>query len=102
MKSQDQPGAHRMSLTYDVDPADPRAPSQEEWERMAPSERDRALGLLPSEALDPLEQLTRDHHKVKASVRQTLTGFFCRERRRAFVAGDLNVYYPGEPCFAPA
>jgi chromosome segregation ATPase len=39
-----------LSTGYIFDPADPRAPSTEQWVQMSPVDRDRAIALLPSEA----------------------------------------------------
>jgi hypothetical protein len=39
----------RHPHNYIFDPADPREPSDEQWEAMTPEERERALAMLPSE-----------------------------------------------------
>jgi hypothetical protein len=39
----------RLPEGYQIDPADPRAPSQEVWDRMSPEERARVVAMLPSE-----------------------------------------------------
>ncbi|MEP7120031.1 MAG: hypothetical protein ABJE95_03935 [Byssovorax sp.] len=38
-----------LSTGYIFDPADPRAPSNEQWARMSAIDRERAVALLPSE-----------------------------------------------------
>ncbi|WP_438023511.1 hypothetical protein [Sorangium sp. So ce233] len=44
----------RLPDDYRIDPEDPRAPSQEMWDRMSPEQRDRVVAMLPSEfTLEP-------------------------------------------------
>jgi hypothetical protein len=38
-----------LSARYKIDPADPRAPSLEEWERMTAAERAEVVAMLPGE-----------------------------------------------------
>lgn len=92
----------RISDTYYVDPADPRAPSQAEWDRMTPVERERVVAMLPSE--DSLELMPPEgdpHWNAKADARRTLEAFFRRTGRKVYLSSELSVYYPGEPRFAP-
>jgi Uma2 family endonuclease len=92
----------RLPHAYQIDPADPRAPSLETWERMNPEERERLLTLLPSEfELDALPPEGDPHALATASARFTLDGFFRRIGRKIYVSSNLAVYYPGERCFAP-
>lgn len=86
-----------------VDPADPRAPSQELWDRMSESERERVIQSLPSELpLDEAAPPEGDRHfNAKVGVRRTLGRLFERMGRRVYLACELPVYYPGEPMFAP-
>jgi len=46
----------RVPDEYRFDPADPRAPTHEQWERMSPEERKRVVAMLPSK---PPAHLTR-------------------------------------------
>jgi Uma2 family endonuclease len=88
---------------YVFDPADPRSPTDEQWNAMTPDERRRVVDMLPSEAdLDFLPPMEGDRHRVAAmrSV-DTLDGHFRRDKRRIYISGNLPVYYPGERVFAP-
>lgn len=92
----------RISDTYHVDPADPRAPTQAEWDRMTPAERERVVAMLPSEG--PLELMPPEgdpHWNAKADARRTLEAFFRRTGRKVYLSSELAVFYPGEPRFAP-
>jgi hypothetical protein len=86
-----------------VDPADPRAPPQEVWDRMSEAERERVIESLPSEF--PMNEASPPegdrHFNAKVSARGTLGRFFERMGRRVYLACELPVYYPGEPTFAP-
>ena len=88
---------------YRVDPNDPRAPSQELWERLSPEERARVVDSLPSEfpvseASPPEGDL---HYEAKSRAREVLGGYFSRIGRKVYLGSELPVYYPGEPMFAP-
>jgi hypothetical protein len=88
---------------YRIDPDDPRAPSQEVWERLTPEERARIVAGLPSEF--PVSEAAPPegdpHFVAKARTRQVLEGFFTRTGRKVYLACELPVYYPGERMFAP-
>jgi Uma2 family endonuclease len=88
---------------YVVDPDDPRAPSQEEWERMTPDEQTELLDSLPSEfpvseAAPPEGDI---HFEAVVRARDVLRGFFSRSGRRVWIANNLPVYYPEERMFSP-
>ncbi|AFE03897.1 hypothetical protein COCOR_01147 [Corallococcus coralloides DSM 2259] len=89
--------------TDKVGDAFPRAPSQEEWERMGQEERDRVVATLPGEVT--YEEMAMpegdDHQEPKALAREALRGYFKRRGRRAYVGSELPVYYPAERRFAP-
>jgi Uma2 family endonuclease len=89
-----------FSGPYRVDPDDPRAPSMEIWEQLAPAERERIVDQLPSEIdLGPPEG---DPHRIpKERGLQALDAFFRRIGRRVYLSAELPVYYPGERIFAP-
>ena len=81
----------------------PRAPTQEEWDALTPEERTRVVEELPDEVTDaemspPEGDL---HFQAKVRALDTLRGHFTRQRRRAYLAAELPVYYPAEKRFAP-
>jgi hypothetical protein len=86
-----------------VDPADPRAPPQDLWDRMSEAERKRIVESLPSEfAINEAVPPEGDRHfNAKMNVRKTLGRFFERLGRRIYLACELPVYYQDEPVFAP-
>lgn len=88
---------------YVIDPDDPRAPSQADWDRMTPAERAEVLDGLPSsfpvsEAAPPEGDA---HFEAVARARDVLRGFFGRSGRRVWVANNLPIYYPRERMFSP-
>ena len=85
-----------------VDPADPRAPPRETWERMTPAERERVVATLPSDMPLDLHPPEGDaHRKPKERARDALSEFFRSIGRRVYVSSELVTYYPGEPRFCP-
>ncbi|MBN1612570.1 MAG: Uma2 family endonuclease [Polyangiaceae bacterium] len=86
-----------------VDPADPRAPPQELWDRLSQAERERIVESLPSEfPIDEASPPEGDRHfNAKMNARKTLGRFFERTGRRVYLACELPVYYPDESMFAP-
>jgi Uma2 family endonuclease len=92
----------RLPDDYRLDPEDPRAPSQEQWDRMSPEQRDRVVAMLPSDfTLDATPPEGDRHTKAATGMRFTLDGFFRRIGRKIYISSNLAVYYPGERCFAP-
>lgn len=92
----------RIPDDYRIDPSDPRAPSQAEWDRMTPAERACVVAMLPSE--EPASLLPPEgdrHRKTKTRAVETLDDFFQRMGRKIYVSSELGVYYPGEPRFSP-
>lgn len=87
-------------LTYVVDPNDPRAPSQELWDRLGDAERARIIQSLPT-GQDLLPSEGTQHFSDKARVFETLRRHFGRINRRIYVASELAVSYPGQPSFCP-
>ncbi len=86
---------------YALDPADPRAPTHEQWEAMSPAERERVVQMLPSE-LPRRTAPEGDLHRIpKEKATGALGEFFRRMGRRVYLSAELPVYYPGEPWFAP-
>jgi len=90
-----------MACSWNVDPGDPRAPTQEVWDRMSPEERAYVIASLPSEF--PLSAVPEGdpHFEAKVGARDALRGYFDRIGRRVYLACELPVYYPGERMFAP-
>ncbi|MBX3231924.1 MAG: Uma2 family endonuclease [Labilithrix sp.] len=90
-------GAHPI---YRVDPADPRAPSDEVWAELSEDERRAIVAALPSEIeLGPPEG---DTHRIAIEkTKDPLEGFFERLGRRVYISSNLAVYYPNERVFAP-
>jgi Uma2 family endonuclease len=94
--AQQLPGAYRF------DPADPRAPSIDQWNGMSPGERARVVAMLPSEVPLELQPPEGDPHwNAKAKARSTLDEFFKRIGRKIYVSSELAVFYPDEPRFSP-
>lgn len=90
-----------MASGYVVDPADPRAPAQEVWDRLSERERRQVVASLPSEVprAGPPEG---DPHRVpKKRAFEALDEYFRRGGRRVYLSSELPVYYPDEPMFAP-
>ncbi len=52
---------------YEVDPADPRAPTQEVWDAMTPEERAAVLASLPSDPPSSLLPEGDQHRMVNGS-----------------------------------
>lgn len=86
---------------YIVHPADPRAPSQELWDRMSEEERRAVIASLPSEL--PRAFLPEgDAHRVpKKRALEALDEFFRRRGLRVYLGSELPTYYPDESVFAP-
>jgi Uma2 family endonuclease len=88
---------------YRIDLEDPRAPSEEQWERMTDEERARVVDSLPSEF--PVSETAPPegdpHFEAKVRAREVLGGYFARIGRKVYLACELPVYYPGERMFAP-
>jgi len=92
----------RLPTGYVFDPADPRAPSVDQWERMLPDERALVVAMLPTEV--PLELVPNEgdpHRKAKRGALDSLDGYFRRTRRKIYLSSELAVYYPAERRFAP-
>ena len=81
----------------------PLAPSQDEWDAMTERERDAVVAALPGEVTDAEMSPPEGDRHLYAKVRAltTLRGYFARQKRRIYLAGELPTYYPAEPRFAP-
>ncbi len=85
----------------DVDPDDPRAPSEEVWAELSEDERRQWVDALPSEIESALPPEGDRHRKAKDGPLGALDAFFKRVGRRVYLSSNLPVYYPGERLFAP-
>lgn len=86
--------------SFRVDPADPRAPSEQVWRELTPAEKQRVLDELPSEY--PNAHPEGDHRRIpKEKALDALQGYFQRIGRRVYLSSELPVYYPNEEKFAP-
>src|SRR5512138_552804 len=82
-------------------PLDPRAPSQDEWERMSNDERARVVAQLPSEVPRETTPEGDPHRDPKEKALEALREYYRRLGRRVYLSAELPVYYPGERMFAP-
>src|SRR3954467_2040576 len=93
--------AQRLPSAYVFDPADPRAPTDDQWEQMSPAERERVLAALPVDVpLDLLPNEGDPHRKAKRGALDALDGFFQRIGRKIYLSSELAIYYPRERRFA--
>jgi Uma2 family endonuclease len=86
-----------------MDPDDPRAPSQEVWDRMSERERQLVVDSLPSE-FPPSEGHPPEgdqHTEAVYEARTALRRFFGKLGRSIYVGTNLPVYYPGCSMFSP-
>ncbi|MBK8481816.1 MAG: Uma2 family endonuclease [Proteobacteria bacterium] len=85
-----------------IDANDPRAPTQERWDRLSADERSAVVAQLPAAIPPELFMPEGDRHrKAKASAISALDAFFRRIGRKVYLSSELNVFYPGEPRFHP-
>ena len=91
----------QLPTGYVLDPADPRAPSEEQWALMSPAERAQVVAMLPSHIPQEAAPEGDSHRKAKNSALDSLDGFFRRAGRRIYVSSEIGVYYPNERYFAP-
>ena len=85
-----------------VDAADPRAPTQAEWDAMSEAERDAVVAMLPSSVPLELHPPEGDPHRdPKDAAREALSEFYRRIGRRIYVSSELATYYPAETRFCP-
>lgn len=90
--------AHRL----DPDSDDlPRAPSQAEWDRLTPAERQRVMESLPSEFEWTTASEGDPHRLAKERAYQALEEHFHRLRRSVYLSAELPIYYPDERVFSP-
>ena len=89
------------SAPYVIDESDPRAPSQDLWDRLDERARARIVASLPSEPASASPPEGDPHWNEKRRVREALDEYFLRIRRRVYLSCELPIYYPDEPVFAP-
>lgn len=91
-----------QSLSYVVDPADPRAPTHAEWERLSPPERERVVAALPAlVSTDVMAPEGDPHRKGKIGPLDALERFFRTIGRKVYLSSELAVFYPGERRIVP-
>lgn len=89
------------SAGFQVDPRDPRAPSQEIWDRLSPAERRALIASLPSD-IPRAEPPEGDPHRIpKTRALEALDEYYRRIRRRVYLSAELPLYYPNESMYAP-
>lgn len=87
--------------SYRVVPNDPRAPSQDLWDRPSEAGRRHIVEQLSSEFPSAEPPGGDRHRKAKAGAFEALDEYYRRIRRRIYLSSELPVYYPDEPVFAP-
>jgi Uma2 family endonuclease len=91
----------------DIPAEAPKAPTEQEWARMTPVQRERAVeALLASDSLEEIEEREAmaegdPHLDAKMDIRNTLRTHFGRLGRRIYVGADIKVFYPGKKGFTP-
>ena len=98
----DDEGAMRLSDLMHED-GYPRAPTQEQWDRLSSEERQTVVDVLPGEVTDAEQAMPEGdrHFRPKVQALDALRGHFNRLRRQVYVASELPIYYPGARRFAP-
>jgi len=86
----------------DIDEADPRAPSEEIWNRLTQAEREAWIEALPASVPFELYPPEGDMHSdAKDGIAGTLRAFYRRTGRRMYISKELATYYPGKRVFCP-
>jgi Uma2 family endonuclease len=88
-------------LGYVLDPRDPRAPTEAQWEQMTEDERRQAVSALPSEIARTMPPEGDAHRLPKERALEALREWFRKKKRGIYLSAELPVYYPGEEVFAP-
>ncbi len=89
------------TIGYVLDPRDPRAPTEAQWERMTEDERRAAVNALPSEIPRTAPPEGDAHRLPKERALEALREWFRKKRRGIYLSAELPVYYPSETVFAP-
>ncbi|MBX3232277.1 MAG: Uma2 family endonuclease [Labilithrix sp.] len=85
-----------------VDPRDPRAPTQEQWDTLTEPERAAVVAMLPNEV--SIEEMAPEgdrHRTGKEGPLDALGRFFERLGRKVYLSSELAVYYPGARKIVP-
>lgn len=77
------------------------APTWDEWRALTPQEQQVVYDALPTEEPGAAPPEGTRHFEAKVTALDTLRRFYRRSGRRAFVASELPVHYPGERVFVP-
>lgn len=88
-------------LAYRLDPLNPRAPTEEQWERMSAAERRSVVDALPSEIPRATPPEGDAHRLPKTHALGALREYFRKVRRAVYLSAELPVYYAGEAILAP-
>jgi Uma2 family endonuclease len=90
------PGALPLSLPV-------IAPTEAEWQRMTPAEREALLVRILDALSDPAEAMSegRRHKKAKTRTLDALGLHFSSIGRAVYLAEEMAVLYPGEAVFTP-
>ena len=81
----------------------PIAPSEDEWQKMTPDERERLLEKVLDALSDPRRLMSegRPHKKAKSRALDLLGLHFNAVGRVIYLAEEMAVLYPGEEVFTP-
>jgi Uma2 family endonuclease len=79
------------------------APTEEEWRRMSPWQREQLLSDYNARLSVQAELMaeSRPHGRAKSKALDKLSQYFSRVGRRIYLAGELAVLYPGKKAFSP-
>jgi Uma2 family endonuclease len=87
---------------YSIDPEDPRAPTQAQWDAMTEQERAVVVASLPTDMPWDLHPPEGDSHRDSTNAaRDALDEHFRRKGRRVYVSSELVTYCPGERRLCP-
>ncbi|MEO5729241.1 MAG: Uma2 family endonuclease [Byssovorax sp.] len=81
----------------------PIAPTEDEWQKMTPAERERLLEKVLDSLSDPRRLMSegRPHKKAKSRALDLLGLHFNAVGRVIYLAEEMAVMYPGEEVFSP-
>src|SRR5512132_1132869 len=80
----------------------PIAPTEDEWQKMTPDERERLLEKVLDSLSDPRRLMSegRPHKKAKSRALDLLGLHFNAVGRVIYLAEEMAVMYPGEEVFS--
>ena len=81
----------------------PITPTEDEWQKMTPDERERLLEKVNDSLSDPQRLMSegRPHKKAKSRALDLLGLHFTTLGRVVYLAEEMAVMYPGEEAFSP-